>query len=99
MTRQAISPRLAIRILRNILPSPAPRERVTERKARRRVRVLAVAQTLTLPSLRDGPLPLPQCGTGTYSGTLSCFFHGFCSCLPRSIASPRHRRRRVAGGG
>ncbi len=34
----------------------------------RRVRVITVLQTLTLPPLRDGPLPLPYYGRGAYTG-------------------------------
>jgi hypothetical protein len=30
------------------------------------------APTLTLPSLRDGPLPLPQCGRGISRGDSQC---------------------------
>src|SRR5205085_3836592 len=48
-------------------PSPAPRERVAS--AASRVRVVAVRETLTLPSLRDGSLPLPQCGRGANTET------------------------------
>ena len=48
-------------------PNPAyPLSRMRERLARaaRRVRVAVPMDTLTLPSLRDGPLPLPQAGEG-----------------------------------
>src|SRR5438094_96102 len=45
-------------------PSPASRERVPERPARKRVRVLAARNTLTLPALQAGSLPLPRCGRG-----------------------------------
>src|SRR5437764_14877725 len=37
-------------------------------------------------------------GVGAHSGMLSCFFHGFSSCLLRSLRSPIATRRRVECG-
>src|SRR5206468_1520486 len=45
-------------------PSPASRERVARPERGETGEGLAAAPTLTLPSLRAGPLPLPRCGRG-----------------------------------
>src|SRR6266550_8613306 len=45
-------------------PSPAPRERAAEARRPRAGEGISAVQTLTLPSLRDGSLPLPHCGRG-----------------------------------
>src|SRR5262249_45032146 len=59
--------------------SPALGERVPS--AARRVR--GIAQTLTLPSLREGPLPLPHAGEGLRGDAMTLF-----TCLPQGARIP-----------
>src|SRR5882672_8457071 len=47
--------------------------------------------------IRRDPSPIAMNGN-THNGILSCFFQGFFSCLLRSMARARQRRRRVPCG-
>ena len=50
------------------------------------------------PKLRDGDGLSSRHAGERHSGMFPCFFHGFSSVLPRSMAKPRATRRRVEWG-